>query len=66
MHVGYYLSGNGWVSCSWRVGDGKFLMTVEVPKGSDATVVLPYADENGKKVFSLKAGKYKFTTMIKK
>ena len=61
-----YLSGNGWVSCSWRVDNGKFLMTVEVPKGSDATVVLPYAGENGKKVFSVKAGKYEFATKIQK
>lgn len=61
-----YLSEKGWVSTSWRVADDKFQLTVDVPIGSDATVVLPYADKNGKRVFSVKAGKYTFTTKILK
>jgi len=55
-----YLSSYGWVRSSWKSTDKYFVLKVEIPQGADATVILPYPNEQGSKICKVGSGKHSF------
>jgi len=55
-----YLSPKGWVRTSWKSTKHQFVLQVEIPKGADATIILPYPDAQGNKMMKVGCGKHSF------
>ena len=60
-----YLSSYGWVKTSWKSTGHQFELHVEIPKGADATIILPYPDKQGNKMMEVGSGKHSFKILKK-
>lgn len=56
-----YRSTKGWVRVAWRAKKNAFKMSVTVPQGSTATVMLPYPDKNGESLRQVAGGTHTFS-----
>ena len=62
-----YRSASGEIACAWEYGDGKYMVTVQVPANTAAVFALPQAKQlegvaakKGEKGFLLEPGYYRF------